>query len=612
MQHKVIFNFLILFFLSFIYLSSTGQKVPEKQDTFFLAKKKGLLGRLGKSLSISPPDIIPQKVENQFLKFKGKVIRYIDQVNLGFESNINDTFKVKRNLGTKIARILHKNSREKTISNNLFFREGDKLYPYLLADNERYLRQLVYLQDARILVNYVENSTDSIDVVVLTKDIFSIGGSLNINNIKTSNAELSDENFDGTGSKLLFGTSFDADRRPQMGLNAEFIKRNIAGSFIDWSTGFHNFNTAFASQQNEETAIFSKLEKPLVTPYIPSTGSIELAFHQAKNEYLMNYSDTTYNKYFRYSYFDLDGWCGYSLDSKRMIYANKEIRLHRFIAVRGFTHRFITMPDTAKITFDYRFSDFIGTLASLNIFKQTFYKTNYIYGFGRNEDIPEGFNTVFTFGFANKNDEKRPYAGIDYQFAKLGKRGNYSNYTFRVGGFYYQQRFEDVDLLFNLDKFTHLKRIGSHWYQRYFISTGISAEVNPKLNTPLFLNSVYGLPYFDNGLVSADMRATLKAESVFYNTKKILGFGLAPFVFGDFSLLKPSKANIEKSELYSAVGAGIRSRNENLVFGTIELKAYFFPRTNGDMTPWRIELNSGLRFKYKSSFISRPDFIIAN
>ena len=604
MQQKVTFCFLIFLFSSFIQLTA--------QDTFFLAKKKGLLGKLGKSLSVSSPDIAPQKIENPFLKFRGKVIRYIDQVPLDFESNVNDTFRIRKNLGTRIARMLHRNSRDRTISNSLFFREGDILYPYLLADNERYLRQLVYLQDARILVDYAENSTDSVDVVVLTKDVFSIGGSLNVNNIKTSNAELSDENFEGTGSKLLIGASYDANRKPQIGLAAEMIKRNIRGSFVDWTTSFRNYYTAFASQQNEEMSFLSRLEKPLVTPYIPSTGAIEASFHLAKNKYPQNFSDSDYAKFFRYSYFDLDGWFGYSVDSKRMIYANKEIRRHRFLALRGFTHQFLTIPDTAKITFDYRFSNYTGTLASLNIFKQTFYKTSYIYGFGRNEDIPEGFSAVFTIGFVNKNAENRPYAGIDYQFAKLTKRGNYCSYTFRVGGFYFRKRFEDVSLLFNRDNFTPLARISGHWYQRFFISTGISAEVNPKLNTPLFLNSVYGLPYFDNGLVSADMRATVKTESVFYNTKKILGFGLAPFVFADFSLVKPSKTNLEKSELYSAVGGGIRTRNENLVFGTIELKAYYFPRTNGGMTPFRIELNSGLRFKYRSSFISRPDFIIAN
>ena len=93
---------------------------------------------------------------------------------------------------------------------------------------------------------------------------------------------------------------------------------------------------------------------------------------------------------------------------------------------------------------------------------------------------------------------------------------------------------------------------------------------------------------------------------------KYWALGLPPFVFSDAILLKPTKMNLNKTDIFTAIGGGVRTRNENLTFGTIELKGYFFPRTNGDMKGWKIELNSNIRFKFRSSFISRPDFIIAN
>ena len=159
---------------------------------------------------------------------------------------------------------------------------------------------------------------------------------------------------------------------------------------------------------------------------------------------------------------------------------------------------------------------------------------------------------------------------------------------------------------------TSLKKLGNNWYQRTFITTGIAAQINPVFNAPLFLNSVYGLPYFNPENINSDLRSTIKLESVFYNLKKVLGFRFAPFIFSDFSLLKPTKGNFNKSDGFSAVGGGVRTRNENLVFGTMELKAYYFPRTNGDMNVWKIELNTNIRFKYNSTFIKRPDFVNAN
>jgi hypothetical protein len=67
-----------------------------------------------------------------------------------------------------------------------------------------------------------------------------------------------------------------------------------------------------------------------------------------------------------------------------------------------------------------------------------------------------------------------------------------------------------------------------------------------------------------------------------------------------------------KTNGYSAVGGGVRTRNENLIFGTIELRGIYFPRISGDMNHWRIEINTKLRFKYNSSFIKKPDFIVTN
>ncbi len=607
MLNKVIHTFTVILF--FLVMASPVYAQHNKPDTFFLAKKKGLLGRFGKMISTNGPLSEPVKVENQFLKFKGKIIRYIDIVRLGFERNINDTDEVKKNFGISVANLLHKNSRENTISRNLFFEEGQRLYPYLLADNERYLRDLVYIQDARILVDYAEDNTDSVDVVVLTKDIFSIGGKLVIDSKYKGRAELKEENFNGTGSKVMVSGFYDGRRNPHQGFGAEIVKRNIRGSFIDWTTGFQNYNPAFNTGRREETAIYTKIEKPLVTPFIPSTGVLEGGYYKTSNAYV---SDSLYKSYYRYEYFNLDGWFGYSLDSKRKLYANKEIRRHRFLALRGFNKRFLTVPATFKTDYDYRYSDITGVLLSMNIFKQVYYKTNFIYGFGRNEDIPEGFNIAFTGGYVSTQSIRRPYSGVDAQFSRFNKKGYYYNFIFRAGGYYHQSRFEDVDLLFELDHFTRLKKMGPTWFMRSFINTGITAQVNPKLNAPLYLNSIYGLPYFQIGTLMADLRASVKAESVFYNTHKILGFRLAPFVFGDASVLKPSKMGLQKSELYSAVGGGVRTRNENLVFGTIELKGYFFPRTTGDMNSWKVELNSNIRFKYNSSFIRRPDFIIAN
>lgn len=600
----IIFSVLMLF-----HKSGTAQQNSQKTDTFFLAKKKGLLGRLGKSISTTPPDETPVKVVNPFLKFRGKIIRSIETIRLGFEYDINDTTELKENFGVRVGRRLHKNTKDNVIKNNLFFKEGSRLFPYLLADNERYLRDLSYIKDARILVDFSEGSTDSVDVVVLTKDVFSIGLNFSISSKDKGRIALREENLMGSGNQILISGYHENPRSPQNAFGAELLKRNIKGSFLDWTIGYQNYRYAFSSDRNQESVFYTRLEKPLVTPYIPATGALEWSYQRTRNVYD---TDSLYKANIKYESFNLDGWFGYSLDSKRALYANREIRVHRFVAVRAFKQYFKTVPTKYLTKYDYRFTDFAGALASLNIFKQVFYKSNFIYGFGRSEDIPEGFSASATAGYVNKQNIKRPYGGLNLSLSNFRKKGFYSSYILRIGGYFYRKRFEDVDILFDVNHFTRLRKLNSKWFHRIFLQTGISAQANPVLNSPLFLNSEFGLPYFSNGSLNSDLRAVIKAEAVFYNTTKIAGFRLAPFLFSDVIVLKPTKLGLQHSDIFTAIGGGIRTRNENLVFGTIELKGYYFPRVNGEMKGWKVELNSSIRFKFRSSFINRPDFIMAN
>jgi hypothetical protein len=586
-----------------------AQTPVAENDTFFLAKKKGLLGRLGRSISTTPPDETPQKVENPFLKFKGKIIRSVDVMRLSFQRNIYDTSLVRYNFGVRLANIFHKNSTEKVIKNNLFFEEGGRLFPYLVADNERYLRSLSFIQDARIIVDFAENSIDSVDVLVITKDIFSLGLKLKVDDRTRGRAEISDDNIAGSGTRLFMAGLYDAPRKPQKAYAAELLRRNFGGSFIDFTAGFSNYASSYATGRREEARLYARLDKPLVTPFVPTTGSLEAGIYKSYNAYN---ADSFYKQAARYEFYNIDGWFGYSLDNRRRLYNNREIRIHNFIALRAFTQQFSKVPQNANVNFDTRFANAIGLLAQYNIFKQVFYKTNFIYGFGRNEDVPEGFSIALVTGLTRKFGLSRPYSGFDVGFANFNNKGYYTNYTFRTGSYIYRKAMQDVDLLFNIEHFTKLKKVNSNWYRRYFINGGITSQINPVLNAPLSINSEFGLPYFNPENIGADLRTTTKMEAVFYNTKKILGFRLAPFVFTDVIALKPVKKSFNKTDIFTGIGGGLRTRNENLVFGTIEIKAFYFPRTNAGMDPWKIDISTNIRFRYNSSFIRRPDFVSPN
>ena len=120
MIKKVFYNSIISITFLFLPTLLLAQDTTQKNDVFFLAKKKGILGRIGRSISTTPPEQVPAKLENPFLKFNGKIIRHIETIQLGFEYDINDTTQIKDNLGIKIGKHLHKNTREEVIRKNLF------------------------------------------------------------------------------------------------------------------------------------------------------------------------------------------------------------------------------------------------------------------------------------------------------------------------------------------------------------------------------------------------------------------------------------------------------------------------------------------------------------
>lgn len=586
-----------------------AQKQDDKKDTFFLAKKKGLIGRLAKSISVEQTAQQPVKSEIPYIKYQGRIIRNIELLSVGFQGNVNDSTVVKKDLGIKLSNIFHKNTTNKVLYKNLFFKEGDRLFPYLIADNERYLRQQPFFQDARIDVEEAPENPDSVDVYVITKDVFSIGGSLNISNNHRGEVVIKEENLAGSGSRLLVSGFYDMPRNPTTAFGAEFLRRNVHGSFADWTIGYQNYHDAFNTGRKEETTIYTRIDRPLVSPYFATTGSFEADYNYTTDAYI---PDSIYRKNSRYSFLNLDAWYGYNFGTKKFLYRNLKSRYRKFIALRAFHQDFIASPIKGLNIYDYRYANITGFLAGFTLFKQDFFHTNYIYGFGINEDVPEGYNFSVVGGWTNKQGRQRPYYGIDFQHSHLNHKGFFTNYLARLGGFYYNGNFEDIDLLLNLEHFTRLKRLNSRWYTRTFYGGSFTYQINNVLNPPLFLESQFGLPYFNNGPVVAYSRVTAKLETVFYNTWKFLGFRMAPFGFSDISLLTPNNQSLNKTDGYSAIGAGVRTRNENLVFGTIELKGYYFPRTTVDMNWWKIEFNSNIRFRYTSTLLHRPEFVVDN
>jgi len=587
----------------------------KQESVFFLANKKGILGKIGKSVSVNytinnKPQENALKNAADFEPYLGKIIRTIHIKKIGFSKSKKDSSASLKQFFNQLGDELHVNTKEKIIRNNLFFTEGDKLYPNLMADNEKFLRDINYLQDCKIVIEELLTTQDSVDILIILKDIFPIGGSISEASPDKTIFEFNNDNLFGSGNSIQFNNLIDIKRQPTYGFGMAFLKRNIAGSFVNLTLGYQNQNPAFNSNLREETSAYIKGELPLVSPYHAITGGIELSKNKTMNRYS---ADSSFQQLYQYNYTNIDGWIGFNIGAKQQTKLNFNGRLKKILAVRLFNRDFSTIPKNQLMNYDSRFTDLNGIITSYTLFEQDFYHTNFIYGFGRNEDVPEGFNLSFTTGWTNKNDFPRLYGGFDYSRNYFNKKNSYFNYNLKGGAYYNYNRLEDISLLASLEMFTKLRRLGaSTWYSRHFLSGSLTQQINTFLNDPVRLSSMFGLPLLRDPETKSSGRASLNVETVMYNTWKLLGFNFAPFSFVNFSFLKDYGRSNVTGDFYSAYGGGVRTRNENLVFGTIELKISYLPKTVSVLNTWKISLTTDLQFRYITEFVHKPDFIKVN
>ena len=597
---------MISMMLSHNSLAQSDSSRKTHLDSLILSRK-GLFGEIVKNLLADTAETELQRNDVKFQRFKGRIIRNINIRALNFGTLITDTTKNFSNGLIHLANVLHRKTRSHVIKNSLFFKKGDIVKPFLIADNERHLRDQPYLQDASITLERVANSRDSVDVTILVKDVFSIGGSITAIGLNGTEISISEVNFEGAGDGINISTLYDNHRATKFGYGVEYIKRNIGGQFIDGYVGFQNFFRGISGRKEEEIS-YVKFIKPLVNSYMRWTYALELSNHVTSNMYS---SDSDYNSDGKYKYLIADAWVGYNFNLLHSEVSSADQRLRGVIGFRVLDQQFTQVPLKYIDNYDWRYANLKGVLASVSVFHQEFYKTKFIYGFGRNEDVPEGLDITLTGGWTRKQNRNRAYLGLDFERFYFTPSKHYFSFTARTDGYLTNNNLEDLNVLANVNYINRLREIGT-WKQRTFLSIGIARQFNNLLNEPLFLESDFGLPEFSNGSLRGYFRATFKSEVVFYSPGSIFLFRFAPFLFYNASLFTQQQEEFSSSRLYTSVGAGLRIRNESLIFGTIEVRGYFFPRQDSNGQSFKIDFNTNIKFKYNSQFIQRPEFIHAN
>ena len=598
-------------FILYLLLSVSGLAQPATDtlnlDSVHIGNKDNIINKALKETiqSISNTPDRPKatvKSEDIFRKYNGRFIRHITYNQLGFEKRVNDTTTVRTNIGTRLMTRFHSMSKDWVIHDNLFTHEGDMVDAYKIADNERYIRTLPFMQDALIRLIPVKGHPDSVDMEVITRDVFSVGGKIDVSSTHHIKAAINDGNFLGMGQKLEFTGLLDQERYPKFGHQFTYEKYNVKGSFIDAMVGYSVMYPNKYDDREEEDNIFLQLNKALVSPYSKTAGGLQISYAESYNRYPSVRPDTAFYKYANYTF---DVWGGYNLASKKLLHS--EVRDRRFLAARYARIDFNQVPVQVGNRIDLKFNDVEMALASMTFFRQDFYKTNYVYGFGITEDIPYGYNIAVTAGWYRQLQLNRPYTGIKAEGYAISDHEDFYRYFFRLASFY-NHGFEDAGLLVGGSWFSRLMNYG-RYKARNFISLSYTHLFNTVTNEPLRIDNPFGLQYFSYQYIYGYDRIGTNLETTVFLPYKLWGFKFAPFANINISVITPPNQHFFKSDLYSGIGAGFRTRNENLVFGTIEVRGTYFPRKIDGEPSFKLSLTSNLRYKYSSKYVVAPDIM---
>ena len=543
-----------------------------------------------------------QKSEAGYLKYTGKVIRYVYINNLSFSENVVDTSSSFRSTITRIADRLQSNTKDYTVRQMLFVKRGQLVDPYRLADNERFLRDQNFIKDARIFVARVPGSDDSVDIYVRVRDVFSWGAEVKTSGISNFQATVYDANFLGMAQRLEYTLVYDHNRRPTIGSGALYRKTSVGGSFINLTAGYTNINQGISLGTENENSYYLKLDRPLYTPNARFAGGLEVSYNRSTNVF-----EKPANEFLAYKYQLADVWLGYNIGIYKQKPKGEDNRRRRFVSLRYFDQRFdqvLKLP-----VFDPRYADKRYLLGQFTWYKINFYRTNYIYGFGRTEDMPVGITHKVTMGPVQVDSLKRWYVGWEFDHLMVDGDENYWNYTLSLGTNLYKRQWQDNSALLNISWYSRLFSFPKFKLRQY-ANISYAGIYNQHVYESLYINNEFGLDHFNTDSVRGTQRISFGTESSLFTRWSILGFKIGFFAFGRSTYVTPQQTGVFSGGFFPALGGGIRTRNENLIFGTIECRFSWFPRTLYDVNNISLTVSSNLRVRFTGSFVQPPWFAL--
>jgi hypothetical protein len=536
-----------------------------------------------------------QKTKDPDLKYQGKIIRNIEIISYDpFGYSVNDTTRKVINPLQKLGNHYHITTRKKIVKNLLLFKKNDPVDLIVINESERILRQTTYINDARIYFSRVGHS-DSVDVEVVVHDKWSIDIPAT-GNTSGGHLTLRDRNILGLGQRYEQYIGYNVNGNYE--ISGRNTIGNIGNSFIS--------SDVFYTSTNYLTTIGFALNRSFYSPLAKWAGGIAESNTIGTYQYIDPVEKTP--KKLDLNYNNSDIWLAKNIHPFTGKRTNR--RISNFtVALRYAQTHFESRP---PFTIDQAFSN-VNTnlyLGSVGFALSKFYKDQFIYRFGANEDVPEGLIVQYLYGVLFKEYTGiRYYTGFNISRGKHIENIGYFSANAAYGTFFNIRVPNNSTLNLGAMYFTDLLR-SKGWYFRQFIYLKYINGINktPAEKITLRQDELYG---FISGGLAGKSKVVVNLEGIIYSPYNLIGFRFAPVINAGFGMLETDQVKLFQGHVYQAYSIGLLIRNENLITNSFKITCGIYPYLpDGSRQNFKLNPSISFTLKVQSFLFSKPTIVV--
>ena len=521
-------------------------------------------------------------LDRQFDRHSFKVVRRIDIRPLdAFGYSLTDSTRHPRTLLDKAGNGLHIKTARGRIRQVLLFRVGQPLEPQALAESERLLRQTPEILDARVLVNERTTTRDSVDIEVLTTDVFSITAGVQVGTATSGIITLGDQNFLGLGHQIENSYNYGREYDNSPGAQTWAYEGSYTAPFRHFIYAQGRYRDEFNYRSGGVS-----LRRDFYSPTTRYAGALSLDRFVLDIPVVTPPPGQVY-RYYPLTYNVQDAWVGRALRlrSYDLGYENPG---RIIVATRVIRTQYQEVPPTAPPDAPNYQNNYYNTtllLGTVGYSVRRYYKDRYLFGFGRTEDVPTGTLVSFTGGYDRNTAVPHRYFDVRIAAAGYSARTGYLYAAVDLGG--YQRldegkRWEQGLLTGEFTSFTKLYHAGN-WQYRHFLSSRATVGLNRRPGDFLQqgITNDRGLRGFSPANpIRATSRFVVNYETTLFTPLSLLGFRLAGIAFADAAWVteRPGGGSPFDGAPYTGFGLGLRFRNEFTVLRTFQLLLGYYPR----------------------------------